>query len=100
MHVHTTKSKNSIQFYIRESFRTIDGKTNTRTVEKLGNLEEVTIKANGMDPYEWAKNRAKTLTEEANLINKDISVSFSPSKLIPIGDPQVFDDSYLPLQSL
>lgn len=100
MHVHTTKSKNSIQFYIRESFRTIDGKTNTRTVEKLGNLEEVTIKANGMDPYEWAKNRAKTLTEEANLINKDISVSFSPSKLIPIGDPQVFDGGYLPLQSL
>lgn len=100
MYLHVTKSKNSEQFYIKESFRKVQGGTSSRIVEKLGNLEEVTRKANGQDPYEWAKERAKKLTEEAKIKNQDISIVLSPSKQIPLGQSQVFDAGYLPLQSI
>ena len=39
-------------------------KSTSKVVEKLGTLEEVIQKANGQDPYEWAKNRAKDLTKQ------------------------------------
>lgn len=50
-----TKSKNSANFYVQKSVRT-GKKVNHITIMKLGNLEEVTKKANGQDPYVWAKN--------------------------------------------
>ena len=33
----------------------IDGRTTTKIVEKLGNLEMVKTRAIGQDPYVWAK---------------------------------------------
>ena len=42
----------------------INGKSTTKTVEKIGTLEEVKAKCGDMDPYEWARQYVKELTEK------------------------------------
>lgn len=83
-----------------ESYRTTNGKTSSRIIEKLGNLEEVTKKANGQDPEEWARERARQLTEEANAKNADISVLLSPTKLMSLDSLNSFNVGYLHLQKI
>ena len=56
MRLSLVKSKNAIQFYVIKSFRNSNGKNTSKIIEKLGNLEEVTKKANGQDPVQWAKD--------------------------------------------
>ena len=51
MRLHVSKSANAECFYIVESIRK-DGKNTSRVVERLGNLEEVRIRAGGADPYD------------------------------------------------
>jgi transposase len=99
MHVKVTKSKNSKSFYIIKSVR-INGKSTSKIVEKLGTLEEVIQKANGQDPYEWANQRAKFLTEQAKKQALDILVKFSPSKKIQENEQVTFNGGYLFLQQL
>ena len=62
MRLQVTKTKNSESFFIIKSYRK-DGKSTSKVVEKLGTLEEVIQKANGRDPYEWAKERASVSFE-------------------------------------
>ena len=52
MRLQITRSANAECFYIVESFRK-NGKNTSRVVEKLGNLDQVRIKAGDQDPYEW-----------------------------------------------
>ena len=42
----------------------INGKSTTKTVEKIGTLEKVKAKCGDMDPYEWARQYVKELTEK------------------------------------
>ena len=81
MKVNVTRSKNAVSLYIAKSIR-INGKSTSIIVEKLGTLEEVREKAGGMDPYQWAKQRAAFLTEEENKEKRDIQISLSNHKLI------------------
>lgn len=94
MRVNITETKNSKSFYIIKSFRA-NGKSTSKIVEKLGTLEEVTIKANGQDPYEWAKARAKELTENEKKKDLDVMVKFSPNKQLPTGKQSLFNGGYL-----
>lgn len=94
-----TKTKNSESFYITKSYRK-NGKSTSKIVEKLGSLEEVTRKANGQDPYEWAKERATYLTEQENQQKVDVLVKYSPAKQIPMGNQVSFNGGYLFLQQL
>lgn len=100
MYLQIKKNKNSKQFYIVESFRKSDGSTSSRVVEKLGNLEDVTSKAGGMDPEKWARERAARLTIEAREKNKDISVLLSNSKTINKDKDNLFNVGYLHIQSI
>jgi len=99
MRVKISESKNSKSFYIIKSVR-INGKSTSKIVEKLGTLEEVTLKANGQDPYEWAKARAKELTKQAAKKEPDILVKFSPNKQIKPNQEALFNGGYLFLQQL
>ena len=63
MRVHITESANAKCFYIIKSVR-VNGKNTSKIVEKLGNLEQVVLKAGDQDPYEWAKAYAEKLTQE------------------------------------
>ena len=99
MRLKIAKSKSSTLFYIIESTY-INKKHSTRTVEKLGTLEEVKIKANGEDPYIWAKNYAEQLTIQDKENKREIIKYFSQSKLIDKDMRQSFNAGYLFLQKI
>jgi transposase len=99
MRVKKTTSKNSESLYIIKSV-TIDGKNTSKIVEKLGTIEEVTQKANGHDPYEWARKRAAFLTQQEKDQNKEVMLSFSPNKRIIKDTQRSFNVGYMPLQKI
>ena len=99
MRLKVTNSKSSTLFYIIESTY-IDKKHSTRTVEKLGTLEEVKIKAKGVDPYVWAKKYAEELTKQDKENKREIIKYFSQSKLIDKDTKQSFNAGYLFLQKI
>ena len=99
MRVSVSKSKNAILFYIIESTY-INKKHSTKIVEKLGTLDEVTKKANGEDPYEWAKKYAYELTKQEKENKREIIKYFSQCKLIDKDTKKSFNAGYLFLQKI
>lgn len=99
MRVQISKSKNSETLYITKALR-INGKSTSKVVERLGTIEEVIQKAKGQDPYEWARARAKFLTEQAKQEETDILVKFSPNKLITENQKVSFNGGFLFIQQL
>lgn len=99
MRVQVSKSKNSESLYISKAVR-IDGKSTSKVVERLGTLEEVRQKAQGQDPYEWARERAQLLTEQEKNQAREVLVKFSPGKQIPANQQLSFNGGYLFLQQL
>lgn len=51
---------------------------------KLCNLEEVAKKANGQDPYVWAKNFVDELNRKEKEKNKEVLIPLSTGKLVEI----------------
>lgn len=66
MKLYVHKSKSNTIFYMAKGFRNSEGKSTSKIVEKLGTLEEVTEKANGEDPFAWAKKYVEQKTKEEN----------------------------------
>lgn len=99
MRVQITRSKNAECFYIVKSVRKFGKNTNV-VVEKLGNLEEVTARANGQDPYEWAREYAAELTRQDKEASKDITVRLKPADLIEKDVRQSYEIGYLFLQQI
>ncbi len=66
MKLYVHKSKSNTIFYMSKGFRNSEGKSTSKIVEKLGTLEEVTEKANGEDPFAWAKKYVEQKTKEEN----------------------------------
>ena len=79
MKLTVSKSKNSASFYVQKTIRKPNGSVTTVTIEKLGNLTEVTAKAGGKDPYVWAQEYVNELNRKEYDENKEILVSYSPS---------------------
>ena len=100
MRLSLVKSKNAIQFYVIKSFRDSNGKNTSKIIEKLGNLEEVTKKANGQDPVQWAKEYIDTLNEKEKNESLDIIAKFSPSIQIPKNIQNSYNGGYLFLQDI
>ena len=73
MRLNISKSKNSECFYIIKSV-TIKGKRTSKIIEKLGNYNEVKLKAKGEDPYTWAKNYVDLLKKE-NILSAKLYLS-------------------------
>lgn len=67
MRLSITHTKNNTYLYMLKSYRE-NGKVKTKIIECLGNINEVTQKAAGEDPIEWAKKyiAEKTLEEKEN----------------------------------
>ena len=100
MRLSLVKSKNAIQFYVIKSFRDSNGKNTSKIIEKLGNLKEVTKKANGQDPVQWAKEYINTLNEKEKNESLDIIAKFSPSTQIPKDIQNSYNGGYLFLQDI
>lgn len=100
MKLTVSKSKNSASFYVQKTIRKPNGSVTTVTVEKLGNLTEVTAKAGGKDPYVWAQEYVNELNRKEYDQNKEIIISYSPSRLLKKGEQKLFNCGYLFLQSI
>lgn len=100
MKLTVSKSKNSASFYVQKTIRKPNGSVTTITVEKLGNLTEVTSKAGGTDPYVWAQEYVNELNRKEYDENKEIIVSYSPSKLLKKDEQHLFNCGYLFLQKI
>ncbi len=99
MRLNITKSKNSECFYIIKSV-TINGKRTSKIIEKLGNLNEVKIKAKGQDPYIWAKNYVKLLNKEEKENSNDLIIRLSKTKKLEKNKQYKFNAGYLFLQKI
>ena len=64
-----SSSKNSATYYVQKSYR-IGNKTSTKTVERLGSIEELKARAGDMDPIEWAKDMLKNLPLQKKSLRK------------------------------
>ena len=100
MRLNLVKSKNTIQFYVIESFRDSKGKNTSRIYEKLGNLQQVTEKANGEDPILWAKKYIDNLTQKQNEDKEKIIIEKSSSTLIEKDKQTTFNGGYLFLEKI
>jgi len=100
MRLNLVKSKNATQFYVIQSYRE-NGINRTKIIEKLGNLEMVTKKAGGQDPYEWAYAYVAELNRlEKENREPDIIAKFSPQKMLESNEQTLFNGGYLFLQKL
>lgn len=99
MRLTITKSKNSKSFFVIKSV-TINGKRTSKVIEKLGNLEEVTIKAKGKNPYIWAKEYVQLLNKEEKENSKDIILKLSQTKSLNENEQYFYNGGYLFLQSI
>ena len=94
-----SKSKNTVQFYVIKDMKK-KGKRSTKIVRKLGNLEEVTKKANGEDPYVWAKKYIDELNQKEEQNSLEVIAKFSSSKRIKKASNKKYNCGHLFLQKL
>ena len=99
MRINIVKSPNAENFYVVKSYRN-NGKNSTRIIEKLGNLEQVKLRAGDQDPYEWAKAYAEKLTREEEEAARRVMIPFSQAKLIESGEKRKLCGGYLFLQKI
>lgn len=76
-----SKSKNSCTYYVQKSVR-IGNRTTTKSVERLGSLEEIKARCGEQDPIEWAKEYVKKLTLAEKEDKQGILLKYSASMLI------------------
>ena len=100
MKLTVSKSKNSASFYVQKTIRRENGSVTTITIEKLGNLAQVRAKAGGKDPYVWAQEYVDELNRKEHEKQKEIIISYSPTKLLKKGEQKIYNCGYLFLQDI
>ncbi|PXX42201.1 DDE family transposase, partial [Hungatella effluvii] len=89
-------------FYIKQSFIDGNGKSTSRTIRKLGTLNELLVEHGPTrdDVMAWAKEQARIETEKYELEKENLSIPvvFHPNRKIPHGERRCFDGGYLFLQ--
>lgn len=100
MKLTVSKSKNSASFYVQKTIRKQNGSVTTITAEKLGNLDEVKTKAAGKDPYIWAQEYVNELNRKEYDEQKQIIISYSPTKLLKKDEQKAYNCGYLFLQDI
>lgn len=99
MRLSITNNKNSSSFYVIKSV-TVDGKRTSKVIERLGNYEEVKIKANGEDPIVWAKKYIDTLNKQEKENNNILNIPFYKNKILEKNTKYTFNIGYLFLQDI
>ena len=99
MRLKISKSKNVKIYYVIQTIY-INGKEKTKTIERLGNEEEVLKKSKGEDPVVWAKNYIDELNKKEKEKTREILISKSPSKLIEKDKQNAFNCGYLFLEKI
>lgn len=86
--------------YAIKGYRTDDGKSTTKVVEKFGTVEELREKLNGADPIEWARARVAEMTAIEKEENKRVVVEYDPKAYIQKGEQRSYNGGYLFLQKV
>lgn len=92
-------TKKSPTYYIQKSVR-IGKRTTTKTIERLGCLEEIKARCGNADPIEWAKEYARELTLAEKKEKQGILLKYSPSLLIDKHTRRSCNTGYLFLQDI
>ena len=92
-------TKKSPTYYIQKSVR-IGKRTTTKTIERLGCLEEIKARCGNADPIEWAKEYARELTLAEKTAMQGILLKYSASLLIDKNVRRSCNVGYLFLQHI
>lgn len=92
-------TKKSPTYYVQKSIR-IGNKTTTKTVERLGSIEEIKARCGDQDPIEWAKEYTKKLTLAEKEAKQGILLKYSASTLIDKNVRRSCNAGYLFLQDI
>ena len=100
MRLQITSSANAKCFYVVKSVY-YNGKHTNKVVEKLGNLQEVTAKAQGQDPVKWAKAYVDELNrKEAEEREEEVTIRFSPTTRISTESQRRYSGGYMFLKQI
>ena len=99
MRLKISKSKNVELLYVIKTVY-IDGKQKTKTVERLGSVDELREKLNGEDPIKWAKKYIAELNRKEKEGTNEVLVKYSPVKEMPKNEQFSFNGGYLFLQKI
>ena len=100
MKLTVSRSQNSETYYIQKSYRTDSGKSSTKTVERLGSMEELKARFGEDDPVGAARAYMKELSAAEKKSREEIVVKFKPSVLIRKEEQRCYNGGYLFLQKI
>jgi len=100
MKLTVSRSQNSETYYIQKSYRTDSGKSSTKTVERLGSIEELKARFGEDDPVGAARAYMKELSAAEKKSREEIMVKFKPSVLIRKEEQRCYNGGYLFLQKI
>ncbi|MCP8329989.1 transposase, partial [Streptococcus suis] len=98
MRVKKSVSKNTINYAIIKDIKVGNKRTST-VVENLGNHETLQLLHPEMEPIEWAKLRAKELTELDKEDKQEILVKLHENKQLKQNQRNEYHGGYLFLQN-
>lgn len=99
MRLRVTKCKNTDIFYVIKTIY-VNGKQKTKTIERIGNTNEVKQKSNGEDPYTWAKKYVDELNKKEQEGTRQILIKKSQTKLIEKDLQNLFNCGYFFLEKI
>ena len=99
MKVSVSKSKNQTIYYLSKSVW-INGKSTTKTIEKIGSEDELLKVCGDLTPLEWAKQYAARRSAEEKASKKDIMIKYSSSAQIKKGTCRSVNVGYLFLKDI
>ena len=99
MRLRITKCKNTDIFYVIKTVY-VNGKQKTKTVERIGNTDEVKQKSKGEDPYIWAKNYVNELNKKEQEGTREILIKKSQTQLIDKNKQNSFNCGYFFLEKI
>lgn len=95
-----SKSKNATLYYVQKSYRTDSGRSSTRTVERLGTIEEVKARFGEENTMDAVKAYIKELTLADKGQRRDVVVKLSQNKMIKQNEQNSYNGGYLFLQKV
>ena len=99
MRLKITRTKSDTNYYIIKDI-TKNGKRTTQIYEKLGNIGEISKRANGEEPLKWITNYIENLNSALKQGNENILIKKSTSSLLEKNVQNSFNVGYVFLQKI
>lgn len=100
MRLSIRKSGRFTYLYAIKGYRTDDGKSTTKVVEKFGTVEDLREKLDGQDPVEWARARVAEMTELEKSSSEEVIWRLNPKLMIAKNEQRSYNGGYLFLQKI